>query len=46
MSTINAVETGLYLYGITDAQDGLAVAMPGLKAGKSRPSLPTGSPPS
>ena len=33
MSTISAVETGIYLYGITDAQDGLAVAMPGIEGG-------------
>ena len=33
MSIISAVETGIYLYGITDAQDGLAVAMPGIEGG-------------
>lgn len=33
MSTIGAVETGLYLYAITDAQDGLAVAIPGIEGG-------------
>ena len=33
MSTISAVETGIYLYGITDAHDDLAVAMPGNEGG-------------
>ena len=33
MSTITAVETGLYLYGIIDAQDGLDVSMPGIEGG-------------
>jgi hypothetical protein len=34
MSTIEAVEAGLYLYGITDAQDGFDVAMPGIEGGE------------
>jgi hypothetical protein len=33
MSTITAVETGLYLYGIIDAQDGLDVSMSGIEGG-------------
>jgi hypothetical protein len=33
MSTLSAVEAGLYLYGIIDAQDGLDVSMPGLEGG-------------
>ena len=33
MSTITAVEAGLYLYGIIDAQDGLDVSMPGIEGG-------------
>jgi hypothetical protein len=33
MSTISAVETGLYLYGIIDSQDGLDVSMPGIEGG-------------
>ena len=33
VSTTTAVEAGIYLYGITDAQDGLAVAMPGIEGG-------------
>jgi len=31
VSTIDAVEAGLYLYGITDAEDGLSVASPGIE---------------
>ena len=34
MSTTTAVEAGIYLYGITDARDGLAVAMPGIEGGE------------
>ena len=33
MSTLTAVETGLYLYGITDARDGLDVAIRGIDGG-------------
>ncbi len=33
MSTLSAVETGLYLYGIIDAQDGLDVSMSGIEGG-------------
>lgn len=33
MSTISAVEAGLYLYGIIDAQDGLDISMPGIGGG-------------
>jgi len=33
MSTLSAVEAGLYLYGIIDARDGLAVSMPGIEGG-------------
>lgn len=33
MSTINAVEAGLYLYGIIDAQDGLDISTPGIEGG-------------
>ena len=33
MSTISAVEAGLYLYGIIDARDGLNVSMPGIEGG-------------
>jgi hypothetical protein len=33
VSTITAVEAGLYLYGIIDAQDGLDVSMPGIEGG-------------
>jgi len=34
MSTVNAVEAGLYLYGITDAQEGFDVSMPGIEGGE------------
>ena len=34
MSTRTAVEAGLYLYGITDAEDGLDVALPGIEGGE------------
>jgi hypothetical protein len=34
VSTTTAVEAGIYLYGITDARDGLAVAMPGIEGGE------------
>ena len=34
MSTATAVEAGLYLYGITDAEDGLDVALPGIEGGE------------
>jgi len=34
MSTLTAVETGLYLYGIIDAQDGLDVSIPGIDGGE------------
>ena len=33
MSTLTAVETGLYVYGIIDAQDGLDVSMSGIEGG-------------
>ena len=33
MSTISAVEAGLYLYGIIDTQDGLDVSMSGIEGG-------------
>ena len=33
MSTMNAVEAGLYLYGIIDTQDGLDVSMSGIEGG-------------
>ena len=33
MSIANAVETGLYIYGIIDAQDGLPVSQPGIDNG-------------
>ena len=33
MSTISAVEAGLYLYGIIDAQDGLDISMSGIEGG-------------
>jgi hypothetical protein len=33
VSTVTAVEVGLYLYGIIDAQDGLEVSMPGIEGG-------------
>jgi hypothetical protein len=34
MSTVNAVEVGLYLYGITDAQEGFNVSTPGIEGGE------------
>ena len=34
MSTATAVEAGLYLYGITDAEDGLDIALPGIEGGE------------
>ncbi len=34
MSTIDAVEAGLYLYGITAAQDGLGISTPGIEGGE------------
>ena len=34
MSTITAVEAGIYLYGITDAEDGLAIDIPGIEGGE------------
>ncbi len=33
-STLNAVETGCYVYGIIDARDGLDVSMPGIDDGE------------
>ena len=34
VSTASAVEAGLYLYGIIDAEDGLAVSLPGIDGGE------------
>jgi hypothetical protein len=34
VSTLNAVEAGIYLYGITEAEEGLPIAMPGIDGGQ------------